>query len=83
MKKEQRFSARTEKQKAESKSKRHPKLIASFDIWNSPRSILGPTLFNIFLDDLLEILINSDICNFADDNAISVASKNGDTLLRN
>ena len=44
-------------------------------------AILGPTLFNIFLDDLLEVLKNSDIYNFEDDNTISVASKNRDTLL--
>ena len=43
-------------------------------------SILGPILFNIFLNDLLEVLKNSDIYNFADDNTISVASKNRDTL---
>ena len=44
-------------------------------------SILGPILFNIFLNDLLEVLKNSDIYNFADDNTISVASKNRTTLL--
>ena len=44
-------------------------------------SILGPVLFNIFLNDLLEVLKNSDIYNFTDDNSISVASKNRDTLL--
>ena len=44
-------------------------------------SILGPILFNIFLNELLEILKNSDIYNFADDNVISVASKKRDTLL--
>ena len=38
-------------------------------------SILGPILFNIFLNDLLEVLKDSDIYNFADDNAISVGSK--------
>ena len=38
-------------------------------------STLGPILFNLFLYDLLEVLENSDIYNFADDNAISVASK--------
>ena len=42
-------------------------------------SILGPILFNIFLNDLLEVLKKSDI--FADDNTISLASKNRDTLL--
>ena len=44
-------------------------------------SILGLILFNIFLNDLLEVLKNSGICNFADDNTISVASKNRDILL--
>ena len=44
-------------------------------------SILGPILFNIFLNDLLEVLKNSDIYNFADGNTISVASKNRDTWI--
>ena len=44
-------------------------------------SILGPILFNIFLNDFIEVLKNSDIYNFADDNTISVASKNRVTLL--
>ena len=44
-------------------------------------SILGPILFNIFLNDLLEVLKNSDIYNFPDDNTILVASKNRDALL--
>ena len=45
-------------------------------------SILGPILFNIFLYDLLDVLTNSDICNFADDNTISVIAKNRDVLLK-
>ena len=32
-------------------------------------SVLGPTLFNIFINDFL-LFINDDVCNFADDNAI-------------
>ena len=44
-------------------------------------SVLGPILFNIFLNDLPEVLKNSDICIFADDNAISVASKNRSAFL--
>ena len=44
-------------------------------------SILGPILFNIFLNDLLEVLKNSDIYNVADGNTISVASKNRDTWI--
>ena len=45
------------------------------------RYILGSILFNIFLNDLLEVLKNYDIYNFEDDNAVSVASKNRDTML--
>ena len=45
------------------------------------RSTLSPILFNIFLNDLLEVLKNSDIHNFADDNTIPVTSKKRDTLL--
>ena len=42
-------------------------------------SILDMILFNIFVNDLLEVLKNSDVFNFADDNTISVVSKNRDT----
>ena len=44
-------------------------------------SILGPILLNIFLNDLLEVLKNSDVYNFADDSTILVALKNRDKLL--
>ena len=44
-------------------------------------SILGPILFNIFLNDLLTTLENSEIYNFADDNTISSISKEKETLL--
>ena len=39
-------------------------------------SILGPILFNLFLDDLLATLKMSEFYNFADDNTISTTSKN-------
>ena len=38
-------------------------------------SILGPILFDIFLNDFVVALKNSDIYNFEDDNTFSVASK--------
>ena len=44
-------------------------------------SILGPILFNIFLNDLLTTLENSEIYNFADDNTISSISKEKEVLL--
>ena len=34
-------------------------------------SILGPLLFNIYLNDLFFIALGTDVCNFADDNALS------------
>ena len=33
-------------------------------------SVLGPMLFNIFINDLFLISLDSEICNFADDNTI-------------
>ena len=39
-------------------------------------SILGPILFNLFLNNLPAPLKMSDLYNFADDNTISTASKN-------
>ena len=34
------------------------------------RLILGPLFFNIFINDLLNIVEKTSICNFADDNTI-------------
>ena len=43
--------------------------------------ILGPILFNIFLNDLLSTLKLSDLFNFADDNTISATAANIDHLM--
>jgi len=39
-------------------------------------SILGPTLFNVFLNDLLYTRLNSSIYNYADDNTLSISGLN-------
>ena len=45
-------------------------------------SILGPILFIIFLNDLLDNLKNSDLYNFADDNTISPVSNSKTGLIK-
>ena len=38
-------------------------------------SILGPLLFNIFLNDLFFCIRETDVCNFADDNTLFTSGK--------
>ena len=44
-------------------------------------SVLGPLLFNIYINDLFLFVENSEICNYADDNTLSVSDKSIDTII--
>ena len=44
-------------------------------------SILGPLLFNVFINDIFHFLDISSFYNYADDNTLSYAHSNSDTLI--
>ena len=46
-------------------------------------SILGPLLFNIFINDIFLVVEKSDICNFADDNTSHFHGSNLPLILNN
>ena len=48
----------------------------------SQGSILGPILFNIFINDLLLWVENTELHNFADDNTISCTEKSLEELIK-
>ena len=45
-------------------------------------SILGPLIFNIFINDLFLFITNTGICNFADDNTLFKCSPNLSILFK-
>ena len=46
-------------------------------------SILGPLLFNIFINDLFLFIQKTNMCNFADGNTIYSCNNNLQTILKN
>jgi hypothetical protein len=46
-------------------------------------SILGPLLFNIFINDLFFIISKTDMCNFADDNSLFSCAKTLNEVVSN
>ena len=46
-------------------------------------SILGPLLFNIFINDIFLVVEKSDICNFPDDNTLYSHGSNLPIILNN
>ena len=44
-------------------------------------SVLGPLLFNIFINDIFYAIEASEICNFADDNTIYALSHSVEAMI--
>ena len=65
------------------------KLGSSYSVWNEIKrgvpqwSILGPLLFNVFINDIFMFIEKSENCNFADDNTIYECGEDLSNILGN
>ena len=65
------------------------KIGSSYSIWieikrDVPQgSILGPLLFNVFINDIFMFIEKTEICNFADDNTIYDCGEDLSNILEN
>ena len=61
--------------------KQRVKINAKYSSWKEilngvpQASVLGTLLFNLFINDLFLVVENCDICNYADDNSLTLALK--------
>ena len=70
-----------------SRRKQRTKIGSSYSSWHDivrgvPQgSLLGPLLFNIFINDLFLFIRKSGVCNFADDNTLYSVGKNIENII--
>ena len=69
--------------------KQRVKIGSSYSVWHKIKTgvlqgfILGPLLFNVFINNIFMFIEKTDVCNFADDNAIYDCGQDLSNILEN